>query len=329
MIVFASAMAVIVVAEMCARALSPYLPAPRLWADETTAAKVAQMDSRGGSCTDLVLAGDSMGRDAFVPATFTQADPNHRSAYNASLDAASPGLLSRWIQEEVLGRLHPATVVLALASLDVNTNSRAIGSMRTNYEAAPLSRAGAWGDVEAWAVNSSALLRHRVELRQPSVLWDSFARARDGEAAPRRDAAGLIGTDGEGLTRRNITYSGGSATRAFLDDQLLNDFVLDQDGLRVEGELMDALGSRGISVALVILPVTDDYANSHAGAFSAFMDSVNRLATDHQTPLIDLHDRAEPSSFADTHHLNASGAGWFSRSLASELDSRHVIARRC
>src|SRR5689334_3874082 len=205
---------VLLVLELATRQLAPYLTEPKLWGDDATTVKVAQMDARAGGCTDLVLAGNSMGRDAFDPATFTAADPAHRPAYNASLDAASPELLERWVTEEVVPRLHPRTVVLSLASLDVNANSRAGQSAVSAYDAAALSRPGWWGRVEAAAVDASDLVRYRTDLRSPGEVWDALNRARDGQPAPRLSPAGLpgvLGGDGQGISRRDLHYTGSAA----------------------------------------------------------------------------------------------------------------------
>ncbi|MBI2705406.1 MAG: hypothetical protein HYX32_08980 [Actinobacteria bacterium] len=331
----AIAIVVLVLAELAARALSPFLPEPKLWADDATTVKVAQLEARAGTCTDLIVAGNSMGRDAFVPAVFSAADPARRTAWNASLDAASPPLLRRWLTEVVVPRARPATVVLTLASLDVNANSKAARSVRDSYDSAPLSRPGLWGKVEATVVGSSALLQRRTELRQPSLLWDALGRARSGQRPATLDASGLpgvLGADGEGLSRRPLRYTGSPASKAFLTGQLLNDYQLDAGLLTAEADLVRALQGAGVSVVLLVLPVTDDYAALHPGGkeqFDAFLALARSTATATGVPFIDLARGTAADRFADTNHLNAAGADAFSRDLPGLLAASGVEPRRC
>jgi hypothetical protein len=330
-----AAAAVLVVMELGTRALAPYLTEPQLWGDDATTVKVVQMDARSGACTDVVLAGNSMGRDAFDPATFRAADPAHRSAYNASLDAASPELLERWVTDEVVPRLHPSTVVLTLASLDVNANSAAGRAAVRAYDDAVLSRPGATGKLEAAAVGDSDLVRYRSDLRQPSEVWDALGRARRGTPAPRLSADGLpgvLGADGQGLSRRSLHYTGSSVTKAFLTGQLLNDYAVGSDQLAAEGRLIDALRDHGTQVAVVVMPVTDDYRNLHPGGAAQadqFSADAKALAGDHHASFIDLERSAPVDQFADTHHLNGAGADAFSQALPSRLTDAGITPTTC
>lgn len=325
-------LAVLALAELGSSTLSRYLPEPKLWGDDATAVKIAQMDLRSNRCTDVVVAGNSMARDAFLPKTFEASDPEHRMAYNASLDAASPPMLRRWLTEEVLPRLHPTTVVLALASLDVNGNSRAGRAAHEKYDDAPLSRPGRAGRLEAATVRRSSLLRHRSELRQPQVLWEALARASRGEGIPSATDSGVLGPDGEGRSRQALRYNGNPASGAFLSDQLLNDFEIDGALIDAEADLVDELESQGISVVLVVLPVTANYRDSHPGGqsqFEAFLVGARRMAAEHDAPLIELQDGADLGRFADTHHLNREGAEALSRTLPALLRDNGIPARRC
>jgi hypothetical protein len=334
-IAVAVAAVILLVLELGARALAPYLPEPKLWGDDATTVKVAQMDARASACTDLVLAGNSMGRDAFDPQTFAAADPAHRSAYNASLDAASPELLERWVTEEVVPRLHPRTVVLTLASLDVNDHSLAGQSAVRAYDDAVLSRPGVLGKVEATAAQKSALVRYRADLRQPGEVWDAIGRARDGTQADRLSAdgiAGVLGADGQGLSRRTLHYSGSSVTKAFLTGQLLNDYAVGDAQLAAEGRLIDTLRNEGIAVALVLPPVTDDYRNLHPGGpaeVDRFVATARGLADQHHAAFVDLTRTAPVEQFADTHHLNGAGADAFSRALPDRLAQAGLPVTGC
>ena len=186
--------AVLVLAEVAARAVSPYLPEPPLWTDDTTTVKVAQLDAL--DCADLVFAGNSMTRDGLDPVTFEAADPEERSTYNAALDAATPALQERWVLDEVDPRVTPDGVVLGVSSFDLNDEA-AIGQTALGaYDAAPLSRDDLFGRLQAPFIRTSDLFRYRNEIRDPETLWDGLQAWRDGERQPRLGPEGIEGVLG-------------------------------------------------------------------------------------------------------------------------------------
>ncbi len=336
-LLLAATLAILLVGEGAARAASPYLPEPIVYGDETTQAKVAQLDQLGPGCTDVVLAGNSMGRDAFDPSAFTTADPEHRRAYNASLDAASPALLRRWLDEEVVPRAHPATVVLTLASLDLNARAAATVSARAAYDDAPATGTGALGRLGAWVESHSTLVRYRAELRDPTALGDAIGQLRAGAPLPRLSAdgiPGLIGGSGQGLSRLRLHYRHDATTKSFTRDQLLAGYTIDPAQVADEKALIADLQAAGTTVALVVLPVTADYVALHPRGqadFDAFLAATRQIAADTGAPLIDLHgERGDEQRFADTHHLNADGQAWFTTTLPARLaDSGVLRGRRC
>lgn len=333
----AIAAVVLIVAELGTRTLAPYLAEPLVYGDEATQVKVAQMDRRGPDCTDVVLAGDSTGRDAFDPVAFRAADPDHRRAYNASLDAASPVLERRWLRDEVLPRLDPATVVITVASLDVNANGKATASARAAYDGAPATAVGWAGPIGAWAISHSDLARYRTELRSPSAVADAVARWRAGTPAPALTSAGIdgvLGADGQGLSRRALRYRQDAGTKAFTREQLLAGFQLDGAQADALAGTIDDLRAEGVAVAVLVLPVTADYVALHPNGqadYDAFLATVQRTSADHGAPLIDLHAADPgPDAFADTHHLNATGTAWLSATLPGRLADAGVLRpRRC
>ena len=322
----AATVVVVLLAEAGARVLAPYLAEPLRYGDDATAVKVAQMDARGDACTDVVLAGNSMGRDAFDPAAFSAADPQHRSAYNASLDAASPELLEPWITDEAVPRLAPTTVVLTLASLDVNASGPATRAALDAYQGAEQTRSDLMGRLGATAGSISDLFAYRTQLRDPAEVRAALDRLGTRTGAARPSPAGIdrvLGPDGEGLSRRALHYGGEAGAKLFTREQLLKGWTLDADQVAAATELVDELRADGTDVVLVVLPVTQDYVDQHpngAADFDAFLASAQGIAGSTGAPLVDLHDAAPTELFADTHHLNADGAAWFSAELATQLD---------
>jgi hypothetical protein len=345
--IVAALMAVVVLAEGGARLLEPALRQPPLYADDTTAVKVLQMDRLG--CADVVVAGNSMGRDAFDPTAFTRADPTHRRAYNASIDAASPALLRRWLIDEVVPRLDPALVVVTLASLDLNRNSAASRGALAAYDAAAMTAPGPVAAAGRALIRASALVRNRQQLRDPLAVAEAVRRRGTEPPAPRLSADGLpgvVGPSGEGESRRLLHYRHDATTRAFTRQQLLGGWELDDDQVRALDGLVTELRGRGTDVALVVLPVTRDYIDLHPrGRADAeeFRASVHAGLGVQATqagggppavPVIDLLDEtpaalADDGAFADTHHLNQAGQSWFSTTLPDRLGPALTARSRC
>jgi hypothetical protein len=320
--------AVLLLAELGVRALAPHLPEPELWADESTATKVAQMDALqdGPGCVDVVFAGNSMTRDGIDPAVFTGADPDGRTAYNAALDAATPQLLEQWVPEQVDPRLHPDTVVIGLTSFDLNGGAALTASALEAYSTAPETRNDLMGRLEQPFLDHSAIFQHRVELRDPQVVLDSLRRLRTGEETEQPDPAGLpgvLGASGQGLSRRDLTYGGSAVAQQLVADQLLNDYSPSDEQADALRSLVTQLEDDGTQVVLLLLPVTDDYLALHPNGeadFEQFQATVEQIGEDADVPVVDAHDWAPSEElFADTHHLNGAGALGFSDALPALL----------
>jgi hypothetical protein len=319
---------VVAAAELATRQMGPYLPEPALWADGSTATKVAQMDAiaaRSG-CVDVVFAGNSMTRDGLDPAYFSAADPENRSAYNSALDAATPELLAQWVPDEVVPRLHPDTVVIGLTSFDLNGGAAITASALDAYESAPLTRDDLLGRLEQPFLERVALFRHRVELRDPELVWESVGRLRRGEQAEHPDPAGipdLLGPAGQGLSRADLTYGGSAVAQQFVLDQLLNDYQPSDDQAAALEALTQGLRADGSQVVLLLLPVTADYLALHPAGeadYDTFRQQILDIGTATDVPVVDAHDWADSDAlFADTHHLNAAGARQFSEYLPTVL----------
>ena len=329
----------LLVAEGVARWLAPALPPPDRFGDGARAAKAAQMaelaDAEG--CVDVVVVGDSMARDGLVPGVLSDADPAGRSAYNASLDAAGPELLGPWLDGQVLPRLHPATVVVAISSIGMNDGSPGVTAATEAWDASLAGRGGLLGSLDRWASDRLALVEHRRELRDPEALWDALVdRLGGGEAAVEDPAAGAAATfddRGAGLSRRELTYEGPGAATAFTRDQLLADFDLGGDPAGRVAELVAVAGSDGADVVVVVLPVTDDFAGLHPGGaedLEAAREAIVEGAEAAGAPVVDLLDEAPPEDrFADTHHLNGEGADELSAELPDLLAEAGVPVRTC
>lgn len=332
-VAFLVAAFLVVLAEASVRWLAPSLPAPPVWPDRTTATKAAQLDRISGSgCVDVVFAGNSMTRDGLVPSVFEDADRDRRRAYNAALDAASPALLDRWLGEHVLPATRPATVVIGLASFDLNSEASTPAAALRAYEDAPFTATGAAASVEEWFTRRSALVRHRDALRQPDAVAGAVADRVRGVRADRADADGIDGilaADGHGLSRRQLRYAGEPAAIERLQRQFLEPFRIDGRQSAALSALIATIRNAGATPVVLLLPVTSDFVDAHpdgARDVARFRAAVDAAVGDAAAV---IETTVPPTGFADTHHLNGDGADLLSRRLPALLDRAGVPRARC
>lgn len=335
--VVVAAVIVVGLAEMGARLLAPYLPAPELYGDESTAVKVAQMDRLADTrrCATVVVAGNSMARDDLVPARMAADLDAGVVVYNAALDAASPELLSRWLPDHVIPEADPDVVVIGLSSFDLNDGARISRSALESFDAAPLSRDDRFGRLQQPLLRHSALFRHRRELRNPVTVWESLDRARRGVRAPRPDPDGIPGildADGAGLSRRDLRYTAAPGSDTLVRSELLNDFSVGGRQAASLRRLVAELEGSDVQVALAVLPVTADYIAAHPeGAIDhdRFLRLTEALASEAGVAHLDLHGWADEAEFADTHHLAGAGADRLSTAMPDLLTEAGVALPGC
>jgi len=337
-ILLVSALAVVLLAEAGARVLSPYLDEPDAWGDRARAVKVAQLDDRAatGGCVDVVVAGNSMARDGIVPSIMMASDPEGRSVYNAALDAAGPALVEPWLVDHVLPRVEPATVLLVVATPDLNPSAPASRAAADNYRSSLAGSPGAFGAVHRWLTDHVALVRTRAMLRSPDAIDDAIDRWRRDEPAPRTapdTLSNVLGSDGEGRSRSDLLRQPGAPVSAFVTEQLLADFTVAPEATETLAALAVAVRARGAEPAFVILPVTDAFVDAHPNGqadLDATRAAVAAAASGADAPLVDLSDAAVPDDgFADSHHLNAVGARAVSEALPAALERAGVPVRHC
>lgn len=330
-----TAVALVLATEGVVRWLEPAMPRPLGWPDAATATKVEQLEVRAArGCTDVVFVGNSMTRDDLVPSVFEDADPAGRSAYNAALDAASPELLRRWVRDEVLPRASPATVVVGVASFDLNDAARLPAAALRAHEDAPFTASGLIGAVEEAFTRAFALVRNRPTLRDPEALADSVADRFAGRDAPRPSAEGIpgvIAADGHGLSRRDLAFTGAPDTVTRLREEFLEPFVLGGEQAGALRALVGEISDAGARAVILRLPVTDAYVAAHPDGrddVRAFEDLLRTALDGTDAVLVDA-PALPRRSFADTHHLAGEGADRLSATLPSLLTDAGVAARAC
>lgn len=333
--VLAVVLVLVLLAEAAVRVLEPALPTPAGWPDRAIATKVEQLDQRAADgCTDVVFVGNSMARDDLVPGVFGRRDPAGRSAYNASLDAASPALLHRWVEDEVLPRTDPATVVVGVASFDVNDAASTPLAALRSYDDAAYTAAGRLADVEAAFTRHVALVRNREALRDPPTVWNAVLDRIEGQDAERPGAtgiAGVIAPDGHGLSRRSLRFDGDRGAIERVRRQFLTPFRLGGRQVDALHDLLVTIEDHGADAVVLVLPVTDAYVDAHpdgAADVAAFRDALDTAVAGTDAVVVDAPSLPH-SSFADPQHLNGAGADELSSRLPTVLRDAGVPVRTC
>lgn len=328
-------MIVVLVVELAVRAIEPALPPPAGWPDTATHTKVTQLERLArADCTDVVFVGNSMSRDDFVPEVFSRADPAGRTSYNASLDAASPVLLLRWTRDEVLPATDPATVVIGVASFDMNDAAATPAAALRSFDDAPYTAEGTIAGIEATFTRHLAIVRNRQSLRDPeavrTALFDRL-RGRHADRPGPQGLEGVIAADGHGLSRRELEFRGDAATVDRLRRQFLEPFEIGGQQLDALTELITVVESSGATAVLVVLPVTDAFGEAHpdgAEDIEAFRAALDRVVAGTGATIVEAPDLTT-DHFADTHHLNGTGADRLSASLPALLREQGVEERAC
>lgn len=304
---------VLLVAELGVRALAPRLGEPQTWYSLQVQQKLDRLDDEAPAArrTDVVFAGSSSVMSALDPHRFAELDACGRTAYNAGIVGATPTMTHHWLDEEVLPRTGPGTVVLGITPRDL---SEGAAGVEPQYFSAAAVRDDAWARADRAAGEVSELVRYRSVLRDVAKLRARlFDLPEDGEAQRP--------IDGRGWSTRPTAaespyapreYQGARAAtgpprRAAVED--LRDLASD-------------LRSRGIEVVLAEMPVVGTWSTLSPVAGRGAREShraLVRLAEAEDLELVDLRSVDDRSMFVDPVHTNAAGAEAATQALADRL----------
>ena len=306
----ATALVVVLVADLLARVVGSQLAEPLVWYDATTQIKAEQIDDPAAQDIKDVVVGTSMTLRGF--ATETYVAESGRSAYNAALPGAVPSVTERWLLDEVVPSLEPDRVVLGIQTIDFSAILHEDNLER--WEGARATRPGFLGSLDRLGAEVSGLVRHRQELRYPGA-WLNAARGTPG---PVEDAQGTL-TE---LGFRDVYVDDFSEEAR---DRTANELsVMDLDSAtdairRIEAEL----DARGIELVLVEMPVSQAYIDLHPDGqanYEELRGHYYALADELGIEIIDLAtDWDADERFTDYTHLDLEGAQRVARILAGQL----------
>ena len=322
------ALVVLLLAEVAVRVIEPRLPEPPDWFSPSAARLVREMDafevrgdpSTGSTRLGTAIAGSSMaGRDLLPEYVVDERWFPSRSV--ALAGGGQTTLQERWLLEEVVPRVDPATVIWGISSLDFNAARRADTIGR--YDAARATRTGFFGAADRTLAEVSALARNRAALRDPYLMSQVLTGTDESNALPDRhgEQAITFARGFEDLPPATLARMRAEEA-AFARNVQLRDFHIGRAELDAYRRTLRSLRRSTDHLAVVILPVTQQYIDAHpdgARDYDRWVRVVTRIAREEQVPVLDETHTMPDSAFRDLEHLGLAGAVEFSSRIRDDL----------
>jgi hypothetical protein len=251
--------------------------------------------------------------DAQLPGTVT---------YNAALRAAVPQLIEPWTLNVVIPRLHPKVLVIGVSSFDFFDSP----ASKIFYRAFADSFGGrkAIGDddllygADRWLRDHSSLWAQRFDHRHPDTILDAL-RGEDPPADERLEIEANGHTKYNGPDAFNPRPEAGPA---------VGNWSIGTDNLGALRRVIERAHAEGIKVALVDMPITDEYVAKHPHGeddYATFRSHLHELGTETGTVVLDFDQIRDHAMFADLVHLNTPGSQTFTPELVSALQASGVL----
>lgn len=307
-----SFIAALLLLEGGARVVSARLEEPLQWYSRRLQRLVEAMDIEraAGRSSDIVFAGNSAAAHLLDMPTFERRLPDVDAAHNVAIPAGDIPTLARWLPEEVVPRLQPDRVVIAVTSQDVNRNRPTPTLER--YERAPGGRTGIIGTIDRFLSRHSMLARYRSNLRSPEDL------ARAIQAPPRpdpkvEDALLAAWHDRPNKTKKELRR---------IRNGPLNRFQIGDRHLEAFRSTLEQLTDQAIHTVVVFVPMPPSYRAAHPRGerdFREALAAMRSVALDVGVPTIDLSDALPERAFKDHTHVWLREAPRLSKRLAAAL----------
>jgi hypothetical protein len=302
-----SFVAVLLLAEMTSRWLSPSLPIdPGKWPRVEIAQKLDQMRDMANKeeRVEVLFVGSSMMAGGVDPVRFTE--QSGLSSYNAAFAGPSMRTITPWTLDIVVPLLKPRFVVLGVQSRELSDNGPKNEVMYEKFVASPGYREAASNvalQIGGKLENLSEFLRNRRILREPSQLFAADSEEALATAAIRHE----IGPRGRRNDAAGSYHNSRKFSQALLDKALI-DYEVGGPELAALAKLETGLRRQGVELIIMNMPVTDDYWEAHedpignrASYRSALEDVVDRAGI----RLVDAEDAfPDAEEFRDPMHLD-------------------------
>lgn len=326
----ASAIGVILLAEIGVRAIDANLTQPLVWHTYEAQKKVAQIDrlsSRGGA--EVVFLGSSLMMTAMSAATLQRQFGGAVTAYNASLTLQIGRQAEVWGREVVLPKLRPKLFVIGVCSWDFTD----VGPTRNGYYEAlihspggerVLGRQSPIDKVDSWMRDHSAIWRHRFQLREAKSVW----RAVRGKAPVESGEVTAIQPDGHStfVADRHLEEP---AAGLRLNNNIWKPGTVD---MAAYARLTAEAKAIGAKVVFVDMPVIPEFIQRHPRGqrdYDEYLEMLRALTVREGAEMISLSATiTDHAYFADEVHLNAAGAAVFSKTLTDLLVERRLLPPR-
>lgn len=321
-IVLAVALLTMLVGEMGARVVAPYLPEVLKWDTEFTQVKARDMQRIGQ--VDVAFVGSSIVNAGFDPPTVAAGVGWIESGYNTALPSTTPRSWEPWVRDLVIPELCPSLMVVGVSPREYSDNTPGADLRRLNYLVSE-GRRRLYGErpadesIEEFFESELAIVRIRSRLREP---YQTYLYLRTGTAPnwpePRFTDEG-----------RYLNFDDQQVVLAPPADRL-RDTMADYATGGIEDEsvrgIVAAAQEDGIEVLLVewptvreiLAPAIGPDGDAQMQRVSAHLDQISE---DFGVPLVrypDLDDQIQ--FFADAYHPNLAGAQEMSRRLASDIN---------
>ena len=330
--------AIVLLAELTARVLSPYLLPPTSPGAGEVVVKDRQLAALAPT-TQVFFLGDSTMDAGVDPSAFTDESVHFSSAYNASLMGARLPSQRIWTGR-VLRDHTPQLVVQAatptlVSSLGVSPDDVSAYDAVLSYNLRQLD-GDIWFDLGERAGDVSALVRYRSSLRNPRLLagaaWDRVSGGPELPKAERPEGfwerfttpAGQNTNFGQQVAKADNLGGLFDALRRLLDGRY------DTKPLET---LLEGYADRGIPAVVVVPPVSEPLFAAGGVSIAEWRAAAARIVAagaEHGVPVLDYTSRTyAPELFADPLHLNTNGARRFSADLARDIDALCDRGLRC
>lgn len=318
----ASFLAVLVGAEVAARAWLPAIPPDaHTWPRAEIGQKLEQIDAyeERGEAIDVLFIGSSQMAASTNPQLFTER--TGLSSYNAAFAGPSMRTVGRWLLDIVEPKLSPDVVVVGIASRDSNDRSRKNRNVHKAFLSSPGYRqetASLASRFEGWLEDLSVFMRYRRLMREPAT----FLERTDDEVGEQRIRK-VIGERGLRL-EEPVDYRFRVAGQRSLGNGTLGNFETGGREFRAMIEMHDVLEERGVEMVLVNMPLTEDYLGAHEDVdaeMTSYRDFLADIVAATDVPFVDAEKAFEtPKAFRDLLHLDVEGRDAFTEAFARAWD---------